>query len=43
MIGQKRNRAAQKINLWQNFEIMINATLLVKKIHFSSSSMAPSI
>ena len=27
--------------LW-NFEIMIHATSLVKKIHFSSSSMAPS-
>ena len=43
MIGQKRNRAAQKINPWQNFEIMINATLLVKKTRFSSSPMAPSM
>ena len=43
LIGQTRNRAAQKINLllpWWNFEIMIHATLSVKKIHFSSSSMA---
>ena len=34
---QKRNRAAQKINWW-NFEIMIHATSVVKKIHFPSSS-----
>ena len=27
---------------WQNFEIRIHANSLVKKIHFSSSSMAPS-
>ena len=48
MKSQKRNRGARKMNLfttmhWWNFEVMIHETSVVKKIHFSSTSMVHSL
>ena len=41
---EKCNKGAQKMSLfttlhWWNFEVMIHATSVVKKVHFSSTSM----
>ena len=42
MKGQNRNRGPQKMNFFTTLvEAMIHATSVVKKVHFSSTSMGP--